>query len=74
MTDTCLPIRVHESGKLLWLPEPVLEADEEHFIHYDTVKNIETTEKVRPSLTVQKPRKESSKLKSPTREQQQTVN
>lgn len=54
MTDTCLPIKVQESGKHLWLPEPVLEADGEHFIHYDHVKNIETTEKNRPSLAVQK--------------------
>lgn len=48
--------KVTDPVKLLWLPEPVLDASKEHFKQYDDVENTGTTED-RPSLHVQKPPK-----------------
>ena len=41
--------------QLLWLPDPVLQENEDHFKAYKEVKGVETTEQDRPSLKKTKP-------------------
>lgn len=48
----CLPYR-NPTGKMNWLPDPVLAQDKEHFKPFIDVYEQETTEKDRPSANVQ---------------------
>ena len=60
--EECCPKPTLPREKLAWLPDPILDPSGEHYLPFQEVYGIETTERDRPSLLQkEKPNKEKKK-------------
>lgn len=55
-----------KSDQIAWLPDPMLDDSGEHYLKYETVKNMDTTELARPSIKAKNPQNQKGKKRQTT--------